>query len=623
MNKTVTANISGVVFHIETDAYEKLHNYLSTIRRYFKDSDGTEEIMADIEARIAELLKENLGLGRDVVTMENVKQVVEVMGEPEQYMSEDTSENEPEPKKQTSFDTSQFRSKKLYRDEDDRILGGVCSGLGYYFGIDRIWIRAAFILAIVLGFGTGIPVYIILWIIMPMAKTTSAKLEMRGKPINYESIGNTIKDEFNHFKKKVDGEKTAQFARKTESGLRRFFGAIGSVLILFFKFLSKLISVVLIIGGIAGLIVLLTLYVGGPFNMNIYNYDVSNGWTTDIAELFFSSPGMFYTGLIGLGLVSIIPLLGLIYLGLRLLLNIPSSNKTINLTAVALFVVGVIMICISATTTASEYTDRQKLTQKEVLTELVSDTLTISSLEDTYAAEWHNHDQFFIEGNQIFINEFSIDVVKSKTDQIMLTTYKSSRGRNRKEAGRRAENVMVNYEVDYDVLKISPLISAPYEDRYRNQQARMSIGIPVGQIIYLDPSVQEIIYDIENVYDMRDRYMMDHYWEMTEEGLICLDCTEDDRGYYEKSDLEEFEESLTEELEDLEGLLKDKLEELEQLNGLERLERLKGLEKLEHLNGLEKLERLKELKQSIEQEVEKAKDVEIRINDEGANITTK
>src|SRR5690606_10090232 len=124
MNKTITANISGIVFHIESDAYEKLNRYLQTIRRYFEKSEGAEEIMSDIEARIAELFKEKLKNEREVVTMEDVDSVITIMGEPEQYMDSDSEDFDTG---YSSYGQKTF-SKKLYRDTDDRVLGGVCSG---------------------------------------------------------------------------------------------------------------------------------------------------------------------------------------------------------------------------------------------------------------------------------------------------------------------------------------------------------------------------------------------------------------------------------------------------------------------------------------------------------------
>ena len=117
-------------------------------------------------------------------------------------MDESSSENFNYQESYSEGSSQTFRSKKLYRDPDDKILGGVCSGLGHYFGVDRIWIRALFVIAVIAGFGFGIIIYLILWGIIPKAMSTSEKLEMKGEPINVENIGNSIKDEFTSFKKK-------------------------------------------------------------------------------------------------------------------------------------------------------------------------------------------------------------------------------------------------------------------------------------------------------------------------------------------------------------------------------------------------------------------------------------
>ncbi len=536
MNKTVTANISGVAFHIEADAYEKLHQYLNTIKTYFKDSDGTEEIMADIEARIAELFKEKLGLGRDLITMENVKQVVEIMGEPEAYMDEESTENYSNADKGFYSDEREqthtnFSYRKLYRDEENNALGGVCSGLGYYFGIDRIWLRIGFLIA-VFGFGTGFFLYLILWAIIPKAKTTSEKLEMKGEPINAENIGNTIKDEFNNFKKKVDSNNTPQFVKKTESAAMTFFIFLGNVLRFFFKFLGKALGLAFLLAGIAGIITLIVFVLSGPFEMTVNNANFNHFWTTDITQLYFTSNAFFYMGLTGVFMVVLVPLAGTLYLGARLLFNVPSSNRIINFSAICLIIIGAILISISTTTTAADYSMEQRKTEIILLTELQSDTIYLESIGNTYSAYRRGAQDVFIENDQIFMDEIEVDIVKSTNDWYELKLKKSAQGKSQKIAGLRAENIMVEFEVEHNHLKISPLISVPSSDKVRDQNVKMSIGIPMGATVYLSESANDVIYDIENETNMYDGSMIGHYWKMTEVGLICTDCVKSD---YRKS----------------------------------------------------------------------------------------
>jgi phage shock protein PspC (stress-responsive transcriptional regulator) len=544
MNKTVTANISGIVFHVESEAYEKLHKYLNTIRNYFHDSDGKDEIMSDIESRIAELFQESLVNGREVVTMAEVKRVVEIMGEPEQYMDDSTDDftqgaNYTEDYSQES-NSQKFRSKKLYRDEDDKMLGGVCAGLGHYFGVDRIWVRLLVLIAF-FGFGTGFIIYIILWVIIPKAQTTSEKLEMKGEPINVENIGNTIKDEFNSFKKKVNGNSNNDYGQKATDAVSKFFEIFARVLTFLFKFILKAIGVVLVIGASIGLITLVSVMIGSPEELSFNNEHWGGYWSQEFAEIFFSSGSSYTYAFIGLVLITIIPMLALLYAGLKILFKLPSSNKAIGIAAISLFVIGVILISFTASSTAAQYSSKQNITEIVELEELTSDTLHLSSLEEHYSSGTYTSNEIFIENDFIYTDNMSVNVTKSINNTTNIRLNKSSRGKNRKDAGFKAENIDFTYEINENVLSISPYIDFPLEDKFRTQEVEISVELPIGKSIYLEESAIDIIYDIKNVTNTYDARMMGHTWLMTSEGLICTDCswskdvdeeTEDEEGEY-------------------------------------------------------------------------------------------
>ncbi|MEQ8908573.1 MAG: PspC domain-containing protein [Vicingaceae bacterium] len=522
MNKTVTANISGVVFHIEADAYEKLHQYLNTIRNYFHDSDGKDEIMADIEARIAELFSQALEEGREVVTMANVKQVIEIMGEPEAYMSDPDEEESAKSTHNTRSKSEKFYSKKLYRDEDDNLIGGVCSGIGYYFGIDKIWLRAAFLIAF-FGFGTGLLVYIILWIIIPSAKTTAEKLEMKGEPINVDSIGNAIKDEFHSFKKKVNNGDASEYGHKAKHGIYRFFEFLGKVLYYAAYFIIKFLAVILVLAATLGLIAFITLLLGGPFDLSIHNSEIDQYWLSEYGNLFFSSNLMYSLGLLGVCLVVIIPILGLLYGGLKILFKIPSSNKAVGLTAISLWVIGIILMVISGSSTGSQFSSEQTFIETQSLPNITSDTISLKALGQEHGM-LKEGDDFFIEGESLFLDALSVDVVKSESNEVELYIRKQSRGPSRKKAGQLAQNVKIIYEATDHELLFNELIEVPVEDKYRDQEVEVSIGLPIGKSIYLTETANWFIYDIENVSNTYDGKMIGHHWIMTAEGLSCQDC---------------------------------------------------------------------------------------------------
>ncbi|MGB1033279.1 MAG: PspC domain-containing protein, partial [Flavobacteriales bacterium] len=164
MKKTITVNIGGYAFTIEEDAYQSLLTYLKTIESFFQIEEGGDEILSDIEARIAELFNERLGEGRQVVEEEDVVEIKLIMGEPEQYAPFDTEEPEPASESADHKKYERSKNRKFYRDTEDELIGGVCSGLSHYLGWDPIWLRGIFIGTVIAGFA-GIPLYIILWIL--------------------------------------------------------------------------------------------------------------------------------------------------------------------------------------------------------------------------------------------------------------------------------------------------------------------------------------------------------------------------------------------------------------------------------------------------------------------------
>ena len=190
MNKTININLGGIFFHIDEMAYQKLKRYLDAIRRSLSDDpQGRDEIINDIELRIGELLSERVKDVRQVVNENDIDEVTKIMGKPEDYLvDEEIFEDEPVYRKRTT-------SKKLFRDGDDKFLGGVCSGLAHYIGMEPIWMRIIW-LVIAFGFGVGFFIYPLLWILIPVAETTTEKLQMKGEPVNISNIEKKIREEF-------------------------------------------------------------------------------------------------------------------------------------------------------------------------------------------------------------------------------------------------------------------------------------------------------------------------------------------------------------------------------------------------------------------------------------------
>ena len=191
MKKTMTVNLGGMVYHIDNDAYDRLKKYLEKVKQELKTLEGGEEIYQDIETRIAELFSERLKNNGQVITTKEVEEVIAILGDPE-----DISGKTPE----EEYKSRNRSYKRMYRDPDNRVIGGVCSGLASYWRVDPTIVRIIFVILAIFGMA-GVLIYLILWIVLPEAGTVAQKLEMRGEAVNFSNIGDFFRDEFENVKR--------------------------------------------------------------------------------------------------------------------------------------------------------------------------------------------------------------------------------------------------------------------------------------------------------------------------------------------------------------------------------------------------------------------------------------
>ncbi len=194
MKKTVSINLGGYSFYIDEDAYEELKRYLKNLELHFEREESSAEILSDIETRLAELFRARLTGYKQVITIEDVREITKVLGTPEDISDSESAGGHEK------FSSPGYR--RIYRDPDRRIIGGVCAGIGAYWNIDPIILRVIFI-ALVLAGGLGGLIYLILWIVIPEAKTTAQKIEMKGDPVNIHNIKESVKKEFDNVRKKM------------------------------------------------------------------------------------------------------------------------------------------------------------------------------------------------------------------------------------------------------------------------------------------------------------------------------------------------------------------------------------------------------------------------------------
>ncbi len=526
MKKTLTANISGTVFHIEEDAYEQLNRYLNTIRSQFGGTHGREEIMADIEARIAELFQERMD-GRQVVTVTEVEHVIAIMGQPEDYVSEldDSTGGSGSDAEARSGATHQ--GKRLYRDPDDKWVGGVLGGVAAYFNIDPLILRLIYLAALFLGF--GFLLYFILWIVVPEAQTSAEKLRMRGEEVNVENLKRMFDEGSETIRKGAD--KVATGAReagaRVGSTLGRNASGMGSTLA------TGLVAVIKVLGKVLGfallglgavLAILLTVAFFGQYEFIMGGEKLAEGTTLqDLALLLFNSPGQLKWAWIAGAVAVIVPIAGLLYGGISLLFGVGRS-KWFAAVLVPLWVSALIVLAIIGTRIASDFSRREVNITEIAIDQPVGQTITIAAMDDPHFGHntGHRNDDLELikqEGDRVIVGWADMDVEQSPDSLFHLVVKRKARGRGSKTAGRRAMDITYTHAQQDSILRLAPWFSFPAEQKFRGQQVHFTLQVPIGRGVHFAPNAMNIIWDVENVTNTLDRDMIGKTWTMTSGGL--------------------------------------------------------------------------------------------------------
>lgn len=533
MNKTVTINISGIVFHIEEDAFARLRNYLDTLHRKFSNEEGRDEILADIESRIAELLKAKTGFAREVILLKDVEEVITVMGEPEE-ISDDNTSGQQTPPNSDNYNYERKKRRRLFRDADDKVVGGVCSGLAHYFDVDAVWIRLGFALMFFLG-GTGFLFYILLMIIIPRAETTAEKLEMRGEPVDVNNIHRSIKEEFEEFgtRMKGFGKEAKDWGKHTSDNIRnrsryRRHGA-EEFLQTVFRIIGRLFAFCLVFFGVIILIGLLT----STFTIT----DLG----PDAVRLQFSSlfeDGTYYTMAIFAFLLFFgIPVLMMIYSGIRLLFNITTRVRWIGYSALALWITGVVLVFLTVMHIAEGFSEIKEMEDQYAVINPGMDTVTVSVLVDPTminhdeGSRWsrrHGYDRrwrlFRADENSMKFGYARLNIVKATGDSIELVVFKKSNGRTLTEAQSYCTQIVYPVTQNGSEFIFPSAFTIGKNMAWKGQEVEAELRLPTGAVIYIDATCKDLIYDVKNVTNTLDEEMVDRRWQMTPSGLECVDC---------------------------------------------------------------------------------------------------
>lgn len=594
MKKVININFQGQVIPIEESAYEMLQLYVASLRKFFDNEEGRDEIINDIESRIAELFSEQLKKGKPCITDNEVLRVMESMGRPEDFEAageEGSSKSEGQSAKKEYVFAEDFEGKgrgRLYRDEQDKIVGGVASGLANYFKIDpaiirvlfvalffgggsgllvyiilwivlpsrslvtnirkrlyrepdekiiggvagglakyfdispaipRIVFAAPFILAIVtsvwdslfsffpsvisgFGGGTFIMAYIILWIVLPEAKTAAEKLEMKGEKVDLNSIRNTVVGDLEGLKNKAETagkeltDKAQRFSKEVQESLSEQQAKAASEIKYAAKSsrngLAEIITILVkafvyfIVGIVAFALFLASigLLVGGVSVYPLHNF---------ILHGTFQHFAAWGTILLFLG----VPIIALLVFIIRRLMGARKSNPFIGYTFTALWFIGLACFILLVGSLNRSFSTQVPVKQEIPLQPFTGNTLEVRVAEkDIY---YHNS-MFDFDGNitikkdSLLLNTVKINIVKSKDNQYRAHMILLSKGNDIEDAEQRAQKISFPILQQDSILTLPAQFGVSQTDKWRNQRVVVEIEVPDGSYVKLDENIDDYAY---------------------------------------------------------------------------------------------------------------------------------
>jgi phage shock protein PspC (stress-responsive transcriptional regulator) len=622
MKQVININFQGRVVPIEVTAFDLLKNYTESLNRHFANEEGKEEIINDIESRIGELFQEKITKGATCITDDDVHAIIKNMGRPEEFEAMDDTQTHSfasfAQEEQSSGSTSSTGSKKLFRDENDKVLGGVCSGLANYFNIDVVIVRIIFVclffpvlfayiimwiavpssattqiggtrkklfrnpdekliggvcsgignyfginawiprvlfllpfLSFVSRWGhwsglwdfgdimrftfspTSLIVYIILWIVIPEAVTTSEKLEMKGEKVDMNSIKASVMEEMKGVGKKAEkfgkeasgviSEKAGNVAGDVKNFTRRNRGGLGNVIAMIAKIFAYFI-----IGCVAFAFVMALIGLG-IFSVGIFplkDYVLRGAWQN-----------IYAWGTLLLFIA--VPIIAIITWLIRKIARMRNNSRILRLTFGSLWTIGWVCIIMLVATVARDFKSSSSLDEQKVeLTNArVNKMVVTSSLPFTkkyYGRNWIRFEPFenLIDDDTAYVRNVYVEITKSPNDSFQVTMKKTARGNIRADANNLANLIKFNVEQKDSILLLDKGIAINKTDKFRNQMVIITVYVPVGKQVRVNKGIGWPVHigtgddNWNNDYydgDEDIRWQSDVDYIMKADGLYTLD----------------------------------------------------------------------------------------------------
>ncbi|MBC7886843.1 MAG: PspC domain-containing protein [Ferruginibacter sp.] len=583
MKQVININFHGQVVPIEVSAFELLKNYTDSLSRYFATEEGKEEIINDIESRIGELFQERLKKGATCITDDDVNAIIKSMGRPEEFEEADDNSSSRQTNESQSRGPETFQAhtgntgaaKRLFRNENDKVIAGVCGGLASYFNLDPIVVRIIFLVFLFIG-GTGflayliiwiavpstasteigstrkklfrdpdnkiisgvcsgignyfgvsawIPralfllpflsfvfrwsnwgfmdfpnivnftfspgsliVYIILWLVIPEAANTAEKLEMKGEKVDLNSIKNSVVGEMKGVQQRAEkfGQEAKAFAEEkgkvmgaeVRTAAKRTGRSLGDIIVLLIKIFAYFII------GCVSFGLVMALFALAIFSIGIFplkDFVVNEGWQ----NIFAWGTLLFFIA---------VPVIGIITWIIRRLAKMKSNRKILRFTFISLWIIGWVCFFALISFVGRDFKSTNNISEQEIYLSNPSvrklELTTNSPLKKYYRNKWFTLEPFEgVDDDTAFVKNVEIKILKSPNDSFRVTMLKMVNGRNRRFADTLANLINYNGEQKDSLFILDKGIAITRQNKFRNQRVIVTVYVPVGKQIRIDKSV--------------------------------------------------------------------------------------------------------------------------------------
>ena len=524
MNKTVNINLANTAFTIDEVAYLLLKEYLNQLKETFKNTEGSEDIMDDIEARIAELFQERKKNSAYVVNQNDVKNVIEILGAPNEF-EEDSQEAEKEPNSATTFS-----SKKLFRDPDDKYIGGVAAGISHYFGFDPTWIRLIWLVLALFSAGSFILIYLVFYSIVPEAKTTADKLRMKGKPINISTIEKKIREEFEEVSERVKNVDYDAVGGQLKKKSRNFFDflvdLIGGIVKVALKLVGFLLLFVSVVASLSWCVAFALFFIFKSID-----------WPITL-HLWGNTPIVITLLALAIFIIGMIPLLFLFMLGnLALAPQKQWFGKSAGVILLVIWLVSLLAMSIYVFLEYDKYTLNTEFKTSHNLFHSPQDTLQFQ-LQKTLApntAYWEKRGIVYFKDSlgktQLLGEKVRLKLKQGFDTQNKVEIIRKASGKNYENALANAKALQYGFNQQQNNLFFPKEWFIEKSKRAPQQKVEIIVWLKNQQVIYLSPAITALLpWRIANNQAFNRQQMAGHFWKMNQEELECLNCdiTEND-----------------------------------------------------------------------------------------------